>query len=210
LTIVFSSAFSFGDTISYTGNFQHDDDVKDFDFQVASAGLVTLRTWSFAGGTNAAGTSISSGGFAPVLSLFDDAGDLLQMDYAGMLGGCGVVAADPNTGFCWDAFIAAPLSTGSYTLVLTEDDNLALGPTLADGFSEAGTGDFTGPLFLGTAGSFILADGSSRTSGWAVDITTPAQTAVVPEPGSMLLVLSGAGLLLRRPKIFRRRVGGCV
>src|SRR5436309_2168188 len=101
------AATSYGASISYTGNFVQDDDVVILSFDLASPQTVTLRTWSFAGGTNAGGGLVPAGGFAPVLSLFDASGakDLLAVDRDGGAGPCGARAADPASGFCWDAYL---------------------------------------------------------------------------------------------------------
>ena len=56
---------------SFTGNFAHDNDVQQFNFSVGSLSSVSLRSWSYAGGTNAAGQQIARGGFDPILALFD-------------------------------------------------------------------------------------------------------------------------------------------
>ena len=55
---------------SFTGSFATDDQVQLFHVYVVSPSDVLFRTWSFAGGTNAQGTVIPGGGFAPILSLF--------------------------------------------------------------------------------------------------------------------------------------------
>ena len=39
-------------------------------FTLTSQNFVTFQTWSFGGGTNAAGTVIPAGGFDPLISLF--------------------------------------------------------------------------------------------------------------------------------------------
>jgi hypothetical protein len=194
------AATSYAASISYTGNFVQDDSLEIFDFDLASPGTVTLRTWSFAGGTNAAGAPIAAGGFAPVLSLFDASGseDLLGVDHAGGPGPCGARATDLSSGFCWDAWLNLNLAAGSYFLVLTEDDNTPSGLTFVDGFLQAGQGNFTASEFGGPPGSqFILAGGSQRTSAWAVDligVTIP--TIPSPEPSSGILLLAGAAVLL--------------
>nr|WP_139176617.1 DVUA0089 family protein [Nitrosospira multiformis] len=44
---------------SFTGNFEHDNEVQEFNFAVVGpASAVALRTWSSAGGINATGTEI--------------------------------------------------------------------------------------------------------------------------------------------------------
>jgi hypothetical protein len=192
-------------SLSYTGNFAQDDNQSVFDFTLASATPVTLRTWSFAGGTNANGMAISPGGFAPVLSLFDAGGeqDLLALDHDGGPGSCGPRAVDIVSGFCWDAYLNLSLVAGSYILVLTEDDNTPNGPTLADGFLRDGQGNFTAGLFGGAPGSaFILADGSQRTNMWAVDLIGVDSQASAPEPGTTAMLVLGIAMLVSRRRFY--------
>jgi len=120
-----------GGGVSYTGNFAADDDKRDFSFTLSAPGAVTLRTFSYGGGTNAAGTTIPSGGFDPTISVFDSTGRLIAYNRDG---GCGNVAADAATSFCWDSFLQVSLPAGTYTAVLTQSENLPNGPTLADSF----------------------------------------------------------------------------
>jgi uncharacterized protein (TIGR03382 family) len=197
------------DMISFSGVFTQDDNILVIPFRLDSTTAVVLRTWSFAGGVNANSQTIPAGGFAPVLSLFDETGSLLASDHNGGTGACGPRAEDPASHFCWDAYLDPTLTAGNYTLTLTEDDNIAAGATLADGFTEEGNGNFTGPLFLGPGGtglSFILADGSARTAQWAVDLEGVSAAYVVPEPAPALLAFAGLLWLLgRRRKIVPAR-----
>jgi hypothetical protein len=167
---------------SFTGNFTQDDDVVLFNFSIGSTSTVTMQTFSFAGGVNGASTVIAEGGFAPVLTLFDGSGNELATDHDNLLGNC--TKTDSISGFCWDAKIVESLAAGDYTLALTEDDNTALGPTLADGFQEQGNGNFTEILF-GGLNPFTLVDGSQRSNAWAVDIDIAGGTSPVPEPNSL-------------------------
>ncbi len=48
---------------SFRGNFSTDDEVHLFNFSVGATSTVTLKTLSYAGGTQADGTVISAGGF---------------------------------------------------------------------------------------------------------------------------------------------------
>src|SRR5262245_27566926 len=106
LALLCFSATALAD-ISYTGSLAADDGMFSVDFTLAGAADITLRTWSFAGGTNAAGDVIPAGGFAPVLSLFDSSGNLLAFDDGGVApSACGARNIDPATGFCLDAYIA--------------------------------------------------------------------------------------------------------
>ena len=184
---------------SATGAFTQDDNEQVFNFTLAGPATVTMRTWSFAGGTNANGQTIAAGGFAPVLSLFDASGaeSLLAFDSGGVApSACSPRKIDPATGFCLDAYLNEALATGSYTLVLTEYDNTPNGPTLPDGFLEQGNGNFTGGPFFLNAGS-----GFQRNADWAVDITS-ASSAPVPEPttaaGILFLVLIGCAVRKER------------
>jgi hypothetical protein len=202
IALLATSSRARADEVSYQGNFTTDDQVQQFDFNVATPGLVTLQTFGYAGGVNGAGTTIATGGFDPVLTLFDGMGNFLVMNDDGP---CGTVGMDPTTLNCFDSYLSLDLTAGSYILALTENDNLAIGPTLADSFTQVGNGDFTCPEFLGTPGAFCDASPSQRDSAWALDVTTPG-TSPVPEPGSEVLVLSGLSLFFAlRKKLQSRR-----
>jgi hypothetical protein len=175
--------------VSFNGSFSEDDDMVAFAVRLNAAGTLTAQTDSFA-----------NGGFAPVLSLFEATGlqQLLALTYGGIGAGCPGLPADAATGFCWDASLSVPLVAGDYLLVLTQDDNLPFGPTFADGFLRAGTGNFTGPTFLGTPGSFTLVSGHQRTPEWSLTIDGADDVARtdVPEPGTFALQGTAlAGLL---------------
>ncbi len=178
-------------TQSYTGVFSHDDDRTLIAFTLATAANVTMQTWSFGGGINGAGESIAAGGFAPVLSLFDMNEQLIGLAQAGAAG-CGAGNPDATTGFCWDVAWNGILDAGSYRAVLTQDGNAPLGSSLSDGFQQDGQGNYTGPAYLGVAGSFVLVDGSQRVGHWALDLTAP-----VPEPETWALLLAGLAILGR-------------
>jgi hypothetical protein len=186
LACLFANAALAAD-ISFTGQFSKDDDVQLFQFSLANETIVSMQTWSFAGGLNVAGSIIPGGGFAPALSLFDASGsqDLLGLDTGGFPpSNCGPRNID--SGFCLDAYMVVDLFPGMYILVLTQSDNLPMGPTLADGFFYQGAGNYTGDLYGVPGGSFILFDGTSRTNQWAVDITGVDYAGMVPEPCSAL------------------------
>lgn len=187
--------------IGYSGTFAEDDDHFEVFFAVASAGQVSIQTWSYAGGLTPLGTVVPAGGFAPVLSLFDPSDALLALDTGGTApGGCGPRGIDPVTGFCLDAFLSLMLGPGTYHLVLTQYDNTPFGPTYADGFLHDGEGNFTGPTFTGLPGSFIDPGLNQRTSAFALSLTVPTDNPVpVPEPGTLVMLASGSILsALRR------------
>lgn len=181
-------------TVSYQGQFQNDDELFALNFSLAQTASWGARSWSFAGGTNAAGNGIAAGGFAPVLALFMQGVGLIQLS-AGSSNSCGVgsAAADPLSGFCWDAEMQMTLGAGDYTLVLSQDGNTPLGNALADGYSQAGQSDYTGRWYLGQADlRFIQVDGTQRSGAWAFDM---AQAATVPEPSPVALLLAALAAL---------------
>ena len=178
---------------SFTGGFAHDDDQAVFTFTLAAPANIVLVTFGYAGGVNEAGNIVGAGGFDPVLTIFSGLGPSAALFNQNIDGGCGLVAGDPVTHACWDAYLSLPLlAAGSYTAVLTQGDNTANGATLGDGFLRDGQGDFTGPTILGTPGSFIDANPSQRGANWAVDIVGIGGTAAVPEPATSALCGAGA------------------
>jgi hypothetical protein len=166
-------------SLSFTGSLASDDALAIFTFSLGSTDEVTLETLSYGGGTNAAGQAIASGGFDPVISLFDGTGLLIGLNNDGA---CPPLNTDPASGACFDALLhLVALQPGAYTVVISESDNLPNGPTFADDFSRAGQGNFTCPSFVGTPGPFCDVFGNQRNGNYALDIifTTPVS---VPEP----------------------------
>jgi len=193
-------------SFSFQGTFSTDDQSQVFSF-VAGPGAAVLRTWGFAGGTNANSIVIPAGGFDPILSLFGP-GPLIASTplLATNDNGAGNVPADPGSGEHFDSFIdtASPvvaLTPGLvYFLILTESDNSPLSNTYGGGFSEQGQGNFTQSLYPCGPGPFCDIDFDQRNGNWAVDITgvasAQAVTAGVPEPNTFLLVACAlAGVL---------------
>jgi hypothetical protein len=174
---------------SNSGTFSADDARQVIGFSLAVQSIVTLETWSFAGGTNANTQAIAAGGFSPVLSLFQGTGvsaTLLTSDSGGTApNNCGPRSLDASTGFCLDAYLSGSFSAGAYFAVLTEYDNTPNGPTYGDGFLEDGMGNFTGGPFFLNAGP-----GFQRSGSWAVDITSTGRVTAMPEPSSILLLAS--------------------
>lgn len=175
------------DNFSFTGNFSNINDVRMFTFSVGANSNVVLRSWSYAGGVNAAGQTIAEGGFDPILALFRGTGpsavEVGQNDDGG-----GNVAADSVTGEHYDTYLALNnLAPGSYTATIQDYANFAIGPTLGAGFTN-------GAL---TGGTYRDAVGANRDSHWAFDVdgvrSAAVVTAATPEPSSLALL--GTGVL---------------
>lgn len=191
---------------SFQRNFSQDDDVQLFNFSVGTSSNVTLRTYSYAGGTQADGTVVAAGGFDPVLALFDAAGNFINLNDDGGFS----VPADPVTGASFDSFLQALLAPGNYTASVMQFNNFPVGPTLADGFIRDGDGNFTAPFCLSGATAFCDVTGTARTNAWAFDVLNVSSAVVVPptskdvpEPAllSGLVMLGVAGLKSRKNKM---------
>lgn len=191
--LTFAMAGANANNFSFTGNFAHDNDVQMFNFTVGAPSTVSLRSWSYAGGTNAAGQSIARGGFDPILALFTSSGTLVgQQDDAG----CGLVAADAVTGACWDTFFTVNLAAGNYIASVQQYNNFNLG-SLGAGFQ------YSGPANANFRNGYVDATGNRRDSHWAFDIlnVNDAVQQNVPEPGTIALLglgLTGFSLARRR------------
>ncbi len=231
-----ASPFARADDFSFTGTFSSDTDLQYFTFTLANptAG-VTLRTWSYAGGTNAAGNTIPSGGFEPILNLYELDGTQMNPGISGPctspLTGNAVadLLPDPITGACADVYYPTSLSfpggvwsAGTYIVVLSTFANPGVG-NLSDGFFAEAVLGLTPPAnFIcgqveGSPPSIPLDQPFcdewdpfvQRTGNWALDILNVDSASAegsTPEPASLSLgVLGGAFFLVKR---CRRRGGG--
>lgn len=181
-------------TESFTGNFDNDESRFYISFDVtADNSLVEFTSWGYAGGVNAAGTTILDGGFDSQLFVFDTASVLLASDDDASS------IESISSGNSWDAFISITLDIGSYFAVLTQYNSDYLSGDLVTGtWSDSNTS------------GFVDASGNVRTSAYAFDIsganlanvggighnTTPTD---IPEPSSIALFgLVLAGLASRK------------
>jgi hypothetical protein len=197
LSIVAASLASAAD-FSFQGTLTRDDEVQLFTFNVGATSNVTLRTWSYAGGVNAAGTTIARGGFDPILALFNSSGVLIDQNDDGS-----AVPADAVTGSRFDTLLRSRLSAGSYTVSVMQYDNFANGPNLSDGFLYSTSPTFTS-VFGCSNGKFCDVDASNRTGAWAFDILgvdsaslpTPPPPSEAPEPATVSMMVAGAAVVL--------------
>lgn len=194
-------------TISLTGTLSTPESTLVYSFALAAAGDVTLQTYGFGGGVNAANSTIAAGGFDPFVGLFSGAGNSAVFldgtadnlsNYLSEPSACppaGLVQIGRVAGQCGDVTLQfTGLAPGTYTVVLSDAGYTpnavyeAPGGTLGDGFSDL-TG---GSLPLQTC--YDPNNCNTDTANWALDITTPTSTAATPEPASF--VLAGIGLAL--------------
>ncbi len=190
---------------SFRGTFASDDEVQLFNFSANGSSNVTLRSYSYGGGTQADGTVIGRGGFDPILALFDAAGTLVrqQDDDPDDNSVCDGGNTDPVTGSCFDVFFTELLAAGAYTVAIMQYDSFP-GGSLADGFDRDGQGNFTS-AFGCSNGSFCDVNGDNRSNAWAFDILGVEQAAdasSVPAPAGAALSLVAFGLLIRRRLTF--------
>lgn len=164
---------------SYTGMLNSPNDFQSFFFTTNGVSTVNLRTYSYAGGTNAAGTIIPAGGFDPILSLFNSSDALIQTVDDGPL----PVPADPVTRQQYDTNFSQALTAGNYRVVVSQFSNFASGPNFSNGFPSNQT-------------SF-----NRRTTNLAFDITgvdtSTGPSAAVPEPFTIIGTLIGGTTAFR-------------
>ena len=188
---------------SFTGTWTQDDQLEVFQFTAPSP-ITMLRTWGYAGGTNANGQVILPGGFDPILTVFDATGGLVSSSVLVDSNNDGAgVDTDGTTGNAFDSLLllSALNPGGTYVLILSQNDNFANGPTYGNGFGRDGQGNFTAGAFgcVGTAPFCESPFVPQRTGDWAVDITgvesaadiTNNGGAGVPEPGTIVLLAAG-------------------
>ncbi len=197
-------------TQSYTGVLATSESFFETTVTAAAGDDLLLQTYSFGGGTNAAGTGIAAGGTDDFVGVFDSSGQILTYStgdpanpgvYGTSLGltnygsfmGCppaGTVNY-AGTAVCGDVTMAIDaLAAGTYTIVLSDGSYVpyAVGDlgNLSEGFS-----DFTGGQFCNI---YVDSNGDACTStsgAYALDVTTITPTVATPEPAGLLLLALG-------------------
>jgi hypothetical protein len=161
---------------SFSGNLANANAKPTFNFTTDGTSTVTIQSFSYGGGTNAAGATIATGGFDLNLALFDAAGNGVdERDDIGL----------NNLDFKYTGVLAK----GNYQAIIFANGNYPNGAypggKLADGFTN------TGDLF-------------GRTSAYAFDIlnvtSASAASTAVPEPFSIVGTLIGGTVAMRMRK----------
>ena len=198
------------DSTSYTGTLANSTDTYSLVFDVTGSSNenVTIQTWGFGGGVNAAGQTIAAGGFDPFVGIFSGTGPTATMltdglgdpygtsdalsNYAGFAGCPPAATVDIGGALCGDVTMQLSLQPGTYTLLLSDalyiPNAVFDNGTLGEGFS-----DFTGGAFqtcnIDSTGATTCADDRAN---WAFDLTTSGSTTVpAPEPRSLFLLAGG-------------------
>jgi hypothetical protein len=138
---------------------------------LANADAIASTTFVSSGTVNFKTTSFATGGFSPVLTLFNASGNYYT-------------AGNNEFTSTGDLNVTANLAAGNYRAVISAFGTYFDYPTktnFAQGFT--GGGDF----------------GIGRTSAYALDITSPTATAV-PEPFTIVGTLIGGTAALRTRK----------
>lgn len=184
----------------FSGTFEQDNDVLLFDFDIDAGSTVTIFSSSWV-----------NGGFDPVLTLFDSAGNFIDYQDDGAFTGSTLSNGVNYNHDVWDIYFTSFLPAGSYQASLTQFNNIPLGFSLSDGFLYDGAGNENFTAAFGCSqGSFCGAASidDPRTNAWELHVLNVTQANVVepptsvPEPTSLLGLIAmgvlGAGSMLKR------------
>jgi len=211
--------------ISCSGSLSSPEDVFLQAFTLAGAATITVQTYGFGGGLNAAGTNILPGGFDPLVALFsgpannatallDGAGNPIARGdtlFGLYFAGCppaGTATVGTVPGNCGDDRLSAVLGAGTYSLLLSDANFLPLAvdpgslspfdltdTTSSNYGSSTGNGAYTDLSFGVFQTCVTLLDCNTDTADFAVDILETAPATTVPEPGPLGLFSAAVATL---------------
>lgn len=189
-----AAGFAQADNYTLSGTFARDDNLGLWAITMPASGTFSVRSLGYAGGVDTDGVTQPAGGFDTMAFLFNAAGVLVAQSDDGV-----GVATDPVTGLASDAAFSLTLAAGTYTLALTQYDNVPVG-ALPAGFSRDGAGNFTPSISVGCAApAFCDSSGAARSGAWVLTLSGPTAVTPVPEPAAWALMLAGcAGLVAWR------------
>ncbi len=173
----------------FNGTFTHDNDVGLASFTVGSASNVTIFTSSW-----------QSGGFDPILTLWNSSGNFLMEQDDGSGSGSAFSNAVSYSYGNWDSNFTVSLNPGTYTVSITQYNNTAAGTNLSNGFLQDGNPNFTFDYGWGTQPYFngIMNDNDARTGNWALHVihVNPENHQGVPDASSTAALLGLAMLAM--------------
>lgn len=157
---------------SLSGQVVHHNDKVIIDFSVASDSEVRVWSDSWQSGLN----------FDPQFSLFTKDQLMAVDDDNGS-------TVDASGGYYDAGLLLRPTSAGSFRLVLSASPNNPLGQTLSEGFSF----DAQSPIALAdwNQPSYDPNLNDQKGGFWRIQLRGVEQASVVPEPGSLLMMLTG-------------------
>jgi hypothetical protein len=171
---------------------------------------VTIQTFGFGGGTNAAGAPILAGGFDSLVALFSGTPLAIVTDGSGnpIASVAGTTQFDPGcppagtvmvggTATCGDSKLVATLFPGMYSVLLSDANYIPFavspGPPVSSLLSD-GFADLSGGVFQTCNGNGACI---SPNGNWAVDISGIPTTGA-PEPSTLVLLSACvAGLVFK-------------
>jgi MYXO-CTERM domain-containing protein len=179
--------------ITISGTLATQDQVIEDMFTLGLQSSLTIFTTSYGGGTNVSGTTTGPGGFEPMISLYNGAGNFIIGEEVTSP----IAHADPSTKLALDAYLFDPsLAPGTYIAVLTDwlNQQPPTATNLSDGFVDLGAGGST----------FVDEQLNARNANYTLNFSA-APVSSVPEPASawlVLVALLGVAVIQRRRGAF--------